>query len=339
MSAIKTLGIDLAKNVFQLHGVDAAGKAVFKKRLSRKEFIEFMPKVDCECIVMEACGGANHWARKFFSFGHTVKLISPQFVKPYVKTNKNDAKDAEAICEAASRPSMVFVHPKNIDQQDIQSIHRIRQGYLGHRTELTNRIRGILQEYGIVVALGVIKLRKALPLIIEDGENELTMRIRLILQDLYEELLHLNEKIQKYDTVLESIAKEKASCERLMTIPGVGVMTATCLYSTLGDGKVFNNGRHVAAFLGLVPKQQSSGNKQCLGSISKRGDKYLRTLLIHGGRSILRVAEKREGKLFDYAKRLKQTKHSNKVATAIANKLARTAWAVLVSEQKYREIV
>lgn len=339
MSDIKTLGIDLAKNVFQLHAADAAGKAVFKKRLSRKEFIEFMPKVHCDVIVMEACGGANHWARKFSSFGHTVKLISPQFVKPYVKTNKNDAKDAEAICEAASRPSMVFVHPKTIEQQDIQSIHRIRQGYLSHRTELTNRIRGILQEYGIVVALGIIKLRKALPLIIEDGENELTMRIRLILQDLYEELVHLNEKTQKYDVILESIAKEKAPCERLMTIPGIGVMTATCLYSTLGDGKVFNNGRHVAAFLGLVPKQQSSGNKQRLGGISKRGDKYLRTLLTHGGRSILRAAEKREGKLFAYAKRLKQSKHANKVATAVANKLARTAWAVLVSEQEYREVV
>ena len=261
MSDIKTLGIDLAKNVFQLHAADAAGKALFKKRLSRKEFIDFMPKVDCECVVMEACGGANHWARKFMSLGHTVKLISPQFVKPYVKTNKNDAKDAEAICEAASRESMVFVNPKNVEQQDIQSIHRIRQGYLGHRTELGNRIRGILQEYGVVIPQGVIKLRKALPLIIEDGESELTMRLRVILQDLYEELVHLNKKIQKYDAILEGIVKEKAPCERLMTIPGIGVMTATCLYSTLGDGKAFHNGRHVAAFLGLVPKQQSSGNK------------------------------------------------------------------------------
>ncbi len=234
---------------------------------------------------------------------------------------------------------MVFVSPKTLEQQDIQSAHRIRQGYLDNRTGLGNRIRGILHEYGVVIPQGIHKLRHALPGVLEDAENELTVLARHMLQDLYEELVHLHEKILKYDRILANVCEQKEVCRRLLTIPGVGIMTATCLYSTLGDGKAFHNGRHVSAFLGLVPKQHSSGNKQRLLGMSKHGDKYLRTLLTHGGRSVLRLADKKEGKLFAYAKRLKQTKHANKVAVAIASKLARTAWAVLTSEEVYREVI
>lgn|SRR3989338_2528787 len=339
MSNIKTLGIDLAKNVFQLHGIDGHGKKLLQKRLSRTEFIEFMGRVDCDVVVMEACGGANHWARRFTALGHQVKLISPQFVKPYLKSNKNDAKDAEAICEAASRENMVFVHPKDLKQQDIQSAHRIRQGYVENRTALGNRIRGLLQEYGIVVSLGIAKLRKELMLALGDAGNELTSLARRMLNDLYGELMHLEEKVAEYDKILEKICKEEKACQRLLSIPGIGVMTATCFYATIGDGKLFDNGRHVSAYLGLVPKQHSSGNKQRLLGISKRGDRYLRSLLTHGGRSIMRSSDKKSGRLHDYARRLKQTKHSNKVAIALANKMARTAWAVLRSGQVYQEAI
>ncbi len=288
---------------------------------------------------MEACGSANHWARRFLAQGHQVKLISPQLVKTYLKSHKNDARDAEAICEAASRENMVFVHPKNLKQQDIQSAHRIRQGYVEQRTELANRIRGILQEYGEIVSQGIGKLRKEVPLILENAENELTPLARRMIFDLSDQLVQMDNKVKEYDKVLEDICQQEEACQRLLTIPGVGVMTASCFYGTIGDGKLFKHGRHVAAYLGLVPKQHSSGNRQRLLGISKRGDRYLRTLLTHGGRSVASLAEKKSGHIYEHAKRLKQTKHANKVAVAIANKIARTAWAVLVNNIGYQEQV
>ena len=261
---ITTLGIDIAKNVFQLHGVDSRGKSVLKKRLSRDKLVSFVANLPpCE-IVMEACGGSNYWHRKFTLHGHTVKLISPQYVKPFVKLNKNDAKDAEAICEAASRPSMNFVPPKSIEQQDIQCLHRMRERLIGNRTALVNQARGLLGEYGIIVAKGIRNLRNELPMILEDAENELTRMTRHFFNDLYEELCGLDKKIKEYDTKLEVIARENSLCKRLLEVEGIGTISSTALLSVVGNAKVFKNGRQMSAWLGLTPREHSSGGKKIL---------------------------------------------------------------------------
>ena len=272
---ITSLGIDLAKNVFQLHGVDQHGNAVLRKRLRRHELLGFVIQLPKCTIMMEACGGANYWCRQFKAVGHEVKLISPQYVKPFVKTNKNDRNDAQAITEAGSRPSMYFVSPKTLEQEDIQAIHRVRNRYVMQRTAIANQARGLLAEYGIVIAKGIGHLRKRLPEILEDGENELTPMSRTLFSDLYDELCNLNEKIQAYDQKLEVIFSASADCQRLSTIPGLGRLTTTALVAAVGDITVFRNGRQMAAWLGLVPRQHSSGNRTILQGISKRGDCYL----------------------------------------------------------------
>ena len=221
---------------------------------------------------MEVCGGSHHWARKLTELGHTVKLIAAQFVKPFVKNNKNDARDAEAICEAINRPDMIFVSIKSFEQHDIQSLHRIRELTKKTRTSLVNQIRGILMEYGVVIPQGISHIRNKMPLILEDAENELTSQIRRLLADLYEYLHELDTKVKSYDCKIECICKEHDICKRLSRIEGVGAITATALYSSLGTGHQFKKGRDMSAWIGLVPKQRSSGGKARLGSISKRGN-------------------------------------------------------------------
>jgi len=332
---VTVLGIDLAKNSFQLHGVDKQGNRVLKKKLSRKQLVAFIAQLPPCLIGLEACGGAHHWVRVFSELGHTVKMIAPQFVKPYVKSNKNDAVDAEAICEAVQRPSMRFVPSKSIEQQDIQSVHRVRSLLVGRRTAQANQIRGLLMEYGIVIPQGINQLRKAIPDILEDAENSLSSYFRELLRELYEEIVHFDERIETIELKLKVISEQNKDCKRLLTIPGVGLLTATALIAAIGDISVFKSGRELAAWIGLVPRQHSTGGKQTLLGISKRGDSYLRTLLIHGGRSVVRVAHKHEDKRNQWIGEIKQRRGENISNVAVANKNARIAWALLTKKQDY----
>lgn len=338
MSKLTTLGIDLAKNVFQLHGVDAQGKQVLSSRLSRSELLSSLANLPACTIIIEACSGAHYWSRQFKALGHEVKLISPQYVTPYVKHNKNDKNDSAAIVEAGTRPHMQFVPAKSIEQQDIQCLHRIRSRLVGERTALVNQIRGLLSEYGLVVAQRISKLRQALPLILDDATNELTSIGREVFADLYHQLHRVDEQIKTYDVRLERVFKQSEACQRIATIPGVGLLTATALVSSIGEAKVFKNGRHLAAFLGLIPRQHSSGNKQRLLGISKRGDTYLRTLLVHGARSALRVVHQKSDKRSLWAVKLKQRAGDNKACIALANKNARTVWALLTRQEMYQPV-
>jgi len=287
---ITVLGIDLAKQSFQLHGTDKHGKVVLKKKLTRNKLSAFIANLAPCLIGLEACRGAHYWVRIFKAQGHKVRMIAPQFVKPYVKSNKNDAVDAEAICEAVQRPSMRFVPEKSIVQQDIQSLHRVRSQLVTRRTAQVNQIRGLLQEYGLIIPKGISNVRKAIPMILEDADNTLTCLFRAILSELYDELVHLDGRIKILEQKLDMICRESDDCQRLLTIPGIGLLSATALIAAIGNISVFNSGRELAAWLGLVPKQHSTGGVPTLLGISKRGNSYLRTLLIHGGRAVVRIA-------------------------------------------------
>ncbi len=330
------LGIDLAKQSFQLHGVDEEGQVVLKKKLNRKQLNAFVANLPVCLIGLEACGGSHHWVRKFTEMGHTVRMMAPQFVKPYVKSNKNDAVDAEAICEAVQRPNMRFVPAKSIEQQDIQSLHRIRSQLVARRTAQANQIRGLLMEYGIIIPKGIKCIRKNLPDILEDGENVLTVIFREQLSALYDEMVHLDERVDALERSLKTICKQNEDCQRLLTIPGIGLMTATALIAAVGDISVFKSGRELAAWLGLVPRQHSTGGKPTLLGISKRGDSYIRTLLIHGGRSIVRCAHKHEDKRSQWVGEVEQRRGKNITAVAVANKNARIAWALLTKKEDYQ---
>ena len=336
---IKVLAIDIAKAIFQLHGVDERGKVVLKKKLSRKELLSFTANLQTCVIVMEACGCSNYWAREFQKHGHEVKLISPQYVKPFVKRNKNDKNDAEAIAIAASRPDMYFVPIKTVEQQDIQNTHRIRERLMKNRTALCNQIRGLFGEYGIVVAQGVAKLRQQIPMILEDAENSLTPTARESFSELYEELIELEKRINVHDKKIAVIFKENKICQRISKIEGVGPLTATAILMVLSDPTLFKNGRHFAAFLGLVPRQHSSGGKEKLGGISKRGNTYLRTLLIHGGRSVILKVDKKSDSRSMWIKDLKERRGINRTSVAIANKNARIIWALVANDEDYKKAV
>ena len=336
MKDITTLGIDLAKNVFQIHGVNARGNKLLTRRVKRNKLLSHIANMPPSLIGIEACGGSYYWARRFQECGHTVKLMAPQFVKPYVKSNKNDANDAEACCEAVTRPSMRFVPIKTIEQQDIQMLHRIRSRLVGKRTQLTNQIRGFLAEYGLVIAKGKAAIKRRLPEILEDGENELTVEGRDLFQDLYSELLQLEIRIQKYDEKIERLAKSDERCKWLETIPGIGVKTSTAFIAGVGDAEVFIKGRQLSAWLGLVPKQSSSGNRIRLGKISKRGDRYLRTLLVHGARSVVSNASKKEDRYSQWINQLVERIGFNKATVAVANKNARIAWALLTKKEVFK---
>jgi transposase len=336
--SVVTGGIDLAKHVFQIHGVDARGKVVVKKRLTRAEVVRFMAKMTPCLVGMEVCGGANYWSRKFQSFGHQVRLMSPQFVKPYVKSNKNDCNDAEAICEAVSRPTMRFVMPKSIPQQDLQSLHRIRQRLIQTRTALTNQIRGLLGEYGITIPQQITQVRRRLPAILDDTTNDLTALGRGMLGDLYSELAALDERIARVDGRLKQSFAESDLCQRLAQVEGVGPMIATAMAAAVSDPTAFKNGRQLAAWLGLVPRQQSSGGKQVLLGISKRGDRYLRSLLIHGARAVVsRAATKTDARSRWIAEK-QRLRGTNRTCVAVANKNARILWALMAKHETYQRV-
>lgn len=336
MGAISVLGIDLAKSIFQLHGINEQGKAILRKRVSRGELLRFIANLSPCTIAMEACGGAHYWGREFMKLGHQVKLISPQFVKPYVKSNKNDYQDAEAICEAATRPSMRFVSVKPVEKQDIQCLHRVRQRLIKNRTALINEIRGFLLEYGIVIPRNAGQIRKSIPRILEEKADSLSVIFSTLLEKLYEEFQVLDDKIDYYDQKLGIIFRENEVCQRVAKVEGVGFITATALYSMVTDPKAFRNGRQFAASLGLVPRQNSSGGKTVLLGISKRGDAYLRTLLIHGARACLRlIGQKRDAKSRWAAQKL-EARGYNKTCVALANKHARIIWALMARGTEYQ---
>lgn len=334
---INILGVDIAKNIFQLHGIDKKGNIILRKRLSREKLNQYIANIPLCTIAMEACGGTNHWARKFSTFGHDVKIISPQFVKPFVKSNKTDCNDAEAICEAASRPTMRFVSGKTIEQEDMQALHRIRSRLVQERTAIANQIRGLLMEYGVVIPQGIGNINKYIPAILEDAENELSTISRRFLADLAEQLNERTKKIEEYENQLQAFFNQNEVCKKIVQLEGVGVLTATALISYLGDIKVFKNGSHLAAYLGLVPKQYSSGNKQMMQGISKRGNVYLRTLLIHGARAAIQAAvvHKKNDVKSIWMRALVERKGKNKAAVALAHKNVRTIWSMLTFNTEY----
>jgi transposase len=335
---IKALGIDIAKNVFELHGVDKNGKAVLKKRVSREKLPEIIAQLPICLMGIEACGGSHYWARKFKEMGHDVRLMNPQFVKPYVKSNKNDSHDSEAICEAVQRPSMRFVGIKKIEQQDILAVHRVRERLVRERTAIVNQIRGLLMEYGIVIAQGVSQIRKRLAAIIDDAENELTPMGRELFRDLETQFYAADDKVIEYDKKIKMLCKQNETCQRLTQLQGIGALTATALVATIGDVNVFKNGREMAAFIGLVPKQYSSGGKQVLLGISKRGDRYLRCLLVHGARAALTRGKQMSAKKAAWLKSLIERRGRNRAIVALANKNARVMWAMIARNEEYKAV-
>jgi transposase len=279
---LSTVAIDLAKKVFHLVGADTTGKILWRKRLTRNALMPFMAQLPPLLIGIEACGGAHYWARRFRTHGHDVKLLAPQFVKPFVKSNKNDMRDAEAIAEAVTRPTMRFVPIKEVDQQDIQALHRVRERLIGARTALINEVHGLMLEYGIVMPKGVAKFRQAVVEKLEADKDKLTALSQELFGKLVQEFVDLEKRVASYQEKLETLATTHPECQRLMTIPGIGAITATALVAAVGAVGVFKNGRQFAAWLGLVPKQHSTGGQTRLFGISKRGDSYVRKLLIHG---------------------------------------------------------
>lgn len=333
---INRMGIDIAKSVFQLHAVDKVGKVVLRRRTTRGELMKTVANLPTCLIGMEACGGAHYWAREFQKHGHVVKLMAPQFVKAYVKSNKNDMADAEAICEAVGRPNMRFVPTKTVEQQDIQSLHRVRERLIKSRTALANEIRGLLAEYGMILPQGLNRLRKVLPELLEKAGDRLSSMSRECFDDLVKELWEIDEKIGTCDMKIKGIHENHPVCKRLATIPGVGPLTATAVVAAVADPAVFKNGRGLSAWLGLVPRQNSSGGKDRLLGISKRGDTYIRKLLIHGARSVLIASGKKEDRRSIWAKKLMERRGMNRAAVAMANKNARTIWVLMSRNEEFK---
>jgi transposase len=331
------VGVDLAKNVFQVHGVDAQEYPVWQGSYKRAKWLgEIIKRVEPGVeIGMEACAGAHHWARVLRMHGYRVKLMAPQFVKPYVKSNKTDRNDAAAICEAMSRPSMRFVEVKSIEQQDLQAVHRVRSELVAQRTNKANQIRGLVGEYGLVAPIGLGTLRRVLPDWLEDAENGLSDRFRRLLAGLVDDLRLLDARIRELDDEIASIAASDPAVQRLLELRGVGPITATALLAALGTGEAFRRGRDFAVSLGLTPKQHSSGGKERLLGISKRGDAYLRQLLVHGARSVIRTASDKDDSLSRWLQKLLTRRHTNVVAVALASKTARMAWALLHYDTTY----
>lgn len=338
MEELTVVGIDLAKEIFQIHGANKEGRQVLSERLRRNNVTNYIAKLPKCLVAMEACGGAHYWARTFQKLGHEVKIISPQFVKPYVKSNKNDYVDAEAIAEAATRPSMRFVPIKQVWHQDIQMLHRIRERLIKERTALTNEIRGFLAEYGMVVPKGVHHIKNQLPLILEDGDNELSEMGRELFARLLEELRRLEKEVKIYEEKIGYYYQNLESCQRLGEIDGVGPITATAMLYALSDPHLFKNGREFSAWLGLVPKQRSTGGKELLLGISKRGDKYLRKLLIHGARAVVNRGGNNRDKRGRWIMEKKASRGYNRASVALANKNARIIWALLAHGERYRRV-
>lgn len=331
MKDVKSVGIDIAKNVFQLCGANRWGKPILTKRLKRKELVEWLSthlEKNCK-IYIESCGSAHYWARRFSLLGYEVKLIAPQLVKPFISGNKNDERDAAGILEAGMRPTMRYVPLKSIEQQDIQCLHRARALAVKQRTMYSNQIRGLLSEYGIIFPQGISQIRTHLVEALEDAKNGLTDFVRTIINDLYELFQTVDQLIKNYDRKVEALVKSQADCQRLMRLPGVGPLIASAFVMAVGNGSEFRRGREVSAWLGLTPKHKASGEKLWMQGMSKRGDVYLRTLIIQGCRAVLRYCTVKEDKRSRWIADKKVRLGYNKAAVALANKTVREMWAIV----------
>lgn len=331
-------GIDIAKLVFQIHGVNAnTGETVMVKKLARHEMLRYFANKPPMLIGIEACGGAHYWARELTKLGHTVKLMTPQYVAPYRRGGKNDANDAEAICEALARPNMRFVAVKSESQQAVLVMHRMRDQWVRERTSLMNQIRSYLYEFGVVINQGRSALGKVLPLVAEDAT--LPLLFRQSMTDLAERLTDLETRIDTLNKRIDAWSKQDSTAQALLALCGVGSVTASAVVATAGEVSVFKNGRQFAAWLGLVPKQNSSGGKTQLGAITKRGDRYLRTLLVQGARTVMLAASRAQkssqtNPMFEWIYKLQERRPNNVVAVAIAAKQARMLWAIMAKQQR-----
>ena len=328
MSEITTLAIDLAKSVFQLHGIDRSGVTVLRRQVRRAQLLNILAQLPVCLVAMEACASAHYWGRQIRALGHRVKLIPPQYVKPFVKGNKTDRNDAEAICEAALRPQMPSVAVKSEDQQAVLSLHRMRELLEKQRKQLANQLRGILGEFGIAIPLGIAALRAALPQAIQ----AVPQLLRPSLQQAQERLLQLQRQCTEHTRHIEQLAAGSPLCQRLMREQGIGPITASAFTATVGDPAHYRNGRQLSASLGLVPRQHSTGGKPVLLGISKRGDSYLRMLLIHGGRAVLSHAPGKTDPMSRWLQQLAARRGANRAAVALANKNARRLWAIWRAE-------
>jgi transposase len=333
---VHTIGIDLGKTSFHLVGLNQRGEVVVRKKFSRAQLLRFTANRKVHLIGMEACGGSHFLGRALQEQGHEVRLIPAQYVKPYVKTNKSDYIDAEAIAEAVGRPTMRFVPIKSDDQLDLQSLHRVRERWVIRRTAVINQIRGLLLERGITVPKGRRHLDAALPAILEDAEAKLSGALRLLVAQLKLELDQMALRLEEAETLIQQTAQDSEACRRLDAIPGIGPLTATAIIAAIGNGAAFRKGREFASWVGLVPREHSTGGKQKLLGISKRGNRYLRTLFVHGARAVLQFREKQSPGLKAWLAQLTSRTHHNVAVVALANKLARMAWAVLATGEAYR---
>lgn len=333
---ITTVGLDLAKSVFHVVALDAHGHEKMKKRLSRAQVLKFFAKLPACVVGMEACASAHYFARELTKLGHEAKLMPPQYVKAYLRGQKNDTNDARAIAEAVRAPGMRFVTAKTLEQQDVQSLVRLREGVVEARTALMNRLRGLLGEYGIVMSSGASVLRRALPEVLEDASNGLSDALRRWLEQGRHQLLELDAHLENLTRELTAVSKQDDRARRLQTIPGFGPIVASVFVSVIGDGAHYRRGREASASIGLVPRQHSSGGKPVLLGISKRGDRYLRCLLVHGARAVVNAAKNKDDALSRWIKRLCATRGVNKATVALANKLTRIGWAVLRNGGEYR---
>lgn len=336
---IKRVGLDLAKNVFEVCGVDEQERVTLRKTLSRRQVLKFFARLEACVVGMESCGSAHYWARELQKLGHEPRLMAPQFVAPYRKNDKNDRNDALAICEAAGRPTMRFVPVKSAEQQAVLTVHRVRALRVSERTALVNQVRGLLSEYGVVLAQGVATVRRGLPEVLDDGDNDLPVLAREVFAELYARLSALDQEIVRYDHWIEKLARASEPAQRLMQVEGVGPLTATALVASVGDARQFANGRQFAAWLGLVPRQHSSGGKARHGRITKRGDRYLRTLLVHGARALMRHLSDRADRKSCWVRALHERRGFNKATVALAAKHARIIWALLAHGQRYEPVM
>ncbi len=333
---LHVLGIDLGKTVFHLVGLDSTGKVVIRKKCSRRQLLAFTANLQVQLIGMESCSGAHFLGRALREQGHEVRLMPAQYVKPYVQTNKSDFLDAEAIAEAVQRPRMRFVPIKSEEQLDLQALHRVRERWVMRRTAVVNQIRSLLLERGLTLPKGRSHVDALLPRILEDAQLRLSGCFRVLLAQLKIELEQSTARIEQMDGVIQKTAKENEDCQRLTEIPGVGPVTATALIAAVGNASAFGKGRNLAAWMGIVPGEYSTGGKQKLLGISKRGNKYLRTLFIQGARSVVQQRHKQAPGLSSWLAQLLARAHQNVVIVALANKLVRMAWAVLCKNESYR---
>jgi len=333
---VTLIGIDLAKSIFQVCGVNQAGKRIFNRQVRRAKLMELLLQHPDATLAMEACSGSNYWGRELQQRGFQVMLIPPQHVKPFVKGNKNDRNDAFAITEAARRPNLRCVEPRTLAQTDMVQVHRVLDRMVRQRTALINQIRGLLNEYGIVVSRGKEKLLSALPELLEDADNGLTSSSRALYQALVDEWRQLNEAIDRVEKVLRSQARSDETAQRLMKMKGVAERIATATIAQVGNGHGYQTGRHFAANLGLVPKEHSSGGKQRMGGITKRGNCYLRRMLIQGAWSVIRNVDKNDDRMTRWARQLIERRGKHKAVVAVANKMARIMWSMLYHQTEFR---